>query len=1139
MDRNSVYNNGYEIPELSVLVKDHKDWSFDSGKIIPTRPILNGNNCINTHLSELISELVEPLVLNQDGAEINSTEEFLSKVDQLNEQILKTANFQSETVLDGFTSYWKTTQLDDARTVPDLKSTNENCIISGAENDSQDELLEEEAKIASGILAELIEDEKANETPYTQTKIESFFKSTDEGKNNCSKEVKEYWSKYEDARRGNFENKYGTINERIFNGLKAAQFWEKDFKQKNESFGSNNIQCKNNDESVTKPPLQDFNSEPLLLGADVISLYPSLDGIAVAKLTGNAVRKTKVAFSGINYLFLCVYLYQIICGDEMRKLGLGKCVPKKKEKKDEGVKSLAATLNRETENWDFDGVIFTEWSKREMIAIMVEISVLVLVSTTCYSFGGRIFRQRKGLGIGLRASACLARLVMCNWDAVWGHMQHKFGLKLQLFCRYVDDLRFYIYPINKGWKWYDQGWKYEHNYEDEYCPTEYTQTELGKSLDCVWKFLKFTLENEKDFTHGYLPTLDCQTKVCPSGIITYKYFSKPMASNIVLQNGTALSRNCVFSSLRQDLVRRMNTTSVLEDTVVRVEVVKDYIQLLVNSDHKYAFIKAVIQQGLSKFEYMKYRSNLEKEHKLYEPLHRSRCYNYEKRKISKYMTEVTWFQNKSEADPYKDLWKGSIKRKETIKSGTRRKNEHCQKKYNITSVMFVPPTVDGTLLKLLQDCENKIRQDVGWGIKLIEKPGSPLAMQFIKKEPMVLGCPLGKKCIVCNDQGVKCSTKRVVYVGECQRCKEVLDNLDKPGTDSGKLNEAERMEVDNMKELYSKCTYIGETSRVLRSRVMEHINAVESLDKDSFIIEHWQSTHGTEIDPPRFKFDVISTHRDCLSRQLREAILIRERGRLNRKKEYSNNELIKMEVNTYSWEQDRQTTEEGTEKRCMKQKIEQFINCIRNVRLLEETRCKKLNSYCYRLKRSRTVPDLGLTKRARMDTSTPVQCRREAKLLELSESSVEGQENSELSMQGQENSNQSLDYEAKTYGASIQVTDEVAPAMMKLKITPKKIEPTLLRLVKQTIAASEYFESLEFRQETISKRTRTTSFIHRSKFVGKEISGALNKSGSMDELLKSIAWEDWKKNEKWKKFDSDSSSMEYSDGGNVGINAYW
>ena len=49
----------------------------------------------------------------------------------------------------------------------------------------------------------------------------------------------------------------------------------------------------------------------------------------------------------------------------MRKLGLGKCVPKKKKKKDEGVKSLAATLNRETENWDFDGVIFTDWSKRK------------------------------------------------------------------------------------------------------------------------------------------------------------------------------------------------------------------------------------------------------------------------------------------------------------------------------------------------------------------------------------------------------------------------------------------------------------------------------------------------------------------------------------------------------------------------------------------------------------------------------------------------------------------------------------------------------------------------------------------------------------------------------------------------------
>ena len=91
---------------------------------------------------------------------------------------------------------------------------------------------------------------------------------------------------------------------------------------------------------------------------------------------------------------------------------------------------------------------------------MVEILLLALISTTCYTFGGRIFRLLKGLGIGLRASAALARLAMCNWDSVWGYMQMQLGLSVQLFCRYVDDIRLFIFPINKAWTWcIGKGWQ--------------------------------------------------------------------------------------------------------------------------------------------------------------------------------------------------------------------------------------------------------------------------------------------------------------------------------------------------------------------------------------------------------------------------------------------------------------------------------------------------------------------------------------------------------------------------------------------------------------------------------------------------------------------------------------------------------
>ena len=64
---------------------------------------------------------------------------------------------------------------------------------------------------------------------------------------------------------------------------------------------------------------------------------------------------------------------------------------------------------------------------------------------------------------------------------------------------------------------------------------------------------------------------------------------------------------------------------------------------------------------------------------------------------------------------------------------------------------------------------------------------------------------------------------------------------------------------------------------------------------DSFIIDHWASVHGTQVLPPRFKFAVVSSHKDALTRQLMEAILIRKGGKLNKRIEYNSNEIIKME----------------------------------------------------------------------------------------------------------------------------------------------------------------------------------------------------------------------------------------------------
>ena len=77
---NNIQGTSMEVPEMVLLVKDHKEWDSSSDRPVPTRPVVSGNRGLNTHLSELLSEILEPATNFVGGAEILSTEEALQKI---------------------------------------------------------------------------------------------------------------------------------------------------------------------------------------------------------------------------------------------------------------------------------------------------------------------------------------------------------------------------------------------------------------------------------------------------------------------------------------------------------------------------------------------------------------------------------------------------------------------------------------------------------------------------------------------------------------------------------------------------------------------------------------------------------------------------------------------------------------------------------------------------------------------------------------------------------------------------------------------------------------------------------------------------------------------------------------------------
>ena len=139
------------------------------------------------------------------------------------------------------------------------------------------------------------------------------------------------------------------------------------------------------------------------------ALYPSLNQIETAAITANAVRDSNVYFQDISYDELTVYLALTIGKEGMNKWGVGHCYPKKLT--DDDQLSLNSKINRNMMNWECLKEQYSEDDKKNLLAAMIQVATLVLMQTSCYAFGGKIFLQLKGSGIGLRASACEAKLV--------------------------------------------------------------------------------------------------------------------------------------------------------------------------------------------------------------------------------------------------------------------------------------------------------------------------------------------------------------------------------------------------------------------------------------------------------------------------------------------------------------------------------------------------------------------------------------------------------------------------------------------------------------------------------------------------------------------------------------------------------
>ena len=192
------------------------------------------------------------------------------------------------------------------------------------------------------------------------------------------------------------------------------------------------------------------------------------------------------------------------------------------------------------------------------------------------------------------------------------------------------------------------------------------------------------------------------------------------------------------------------------------------------------------------------------------------------------------------------------------------------------AVKFVEQTPRGELARRVKEQLQGLEGTLGFKLKVVERTGRSLKSVFSQGQTNQ-GLQCGRvTCVTCNQEGEErppCTLSSIVYESICKPCNP---NCIKKG-------ELKRYEGD------TPSLYVGETSRSIQERALEHWGAARRGGHKSHMVNHQSLEHPGE--PPDFQFKMVSSHRSALSRQVREAVRIRRRGGmgsiLNSKGEFS------------------------------------------------------------------------------------------------------------------------------------------------------------------------------------------------------------------------------------------------------------
>ena len=626
------------------------------------------------------------------------------------------------------------------------------------------------------------------------------------------------------------------------------------------------------------------------IGADAKALFPSLSAERSARIVREVAMESELEFVGMDYKAAAMLVKYGMDPSEIRTLGLENIVPRRRYNRGRkpGVTSkeaLGGDRERDEDKWIFPSREPSETEKKSLIAACLEIGVRTSFQNSVYQFGGKYFLQSTGGPIGARVTMAVSRIVMYQWGKNLQKILREAEVKIWMDSLYVDDYRTLITALRPGLRWdqekgklqFREEWRDE-DLKSEISTTRRSATVLKAAMESINPDIKFEIELEEDFPDKKLPTLDTCVWLDRSPDIppkfNFSFFEKKMNSSYVILEKSAMSMKQKYAILSQEVVRRMLNTRTGTKQQDRNDILNRYSQKLLRSGYRIPQVREILISGIRSYQRRLKNAESKKVN-----LYRSAKSSLGERIRKKLFEKTSWFKERE---------RKRILTKRTQNSSAQKRKPGPQ--LEIKSVMFVPRSEKGELLKRLKEEESKLADLTGYRVRLVERSGTQLSRILCQRNPWAGEDCSRPDCLVCGDGeagGGDCRRRNITYITTCITC---LKNKKEGVTEKGPAQ------------------YVGESARSAYERGREHLDGYKQGKEENHMMKHRVMDHPGEN--VIFRMKVLAKHRSAFERQVTEAVLIEMKEKdgllLNSKGGFNRCALPRLQVaiGDKAWEKD-------------------------------------------------------------------------------------------------------------------------------------------------------------------------------------------------------------------------------------------